>query len=61
MGYVFGNLLYTKKGWERLLRDNGFEIVETRKEEFQGEDSDLEVHFWIKARRVGVMVRGTAE
>ncbi|KAJ8065056.1 hypothetical protein OCU04_005769 [Sclerotinia nivalis] len=56
MGHVYGNLLYTRKGWERLLGDNGFEIVKTRKEAFQAQaeaECDEEVHFWIMARRVG--------
>ncbi|ESZ93279.1 hypothetical protein SBOR_6317 [Sclerotinia borealis F-4128] len=26
MSQVFGNMLYTRKGWEKLLGDNGFEI-----------------------------------
>ncbi|QSZ30494.1 hypothetical protein DSL72_000048 [Monilinia vaccinii-corymbosi] len=54
MDQVGEYLMYTKKGWEKLLGGNGFEIVKTEKSIFLPlAESDEEPHFWITARKVG--------
>ncbi|KAG4025907.1 hypothetical protein MFRU_048g00190 [Monilinia fructicola] len=54
MGQVGEYLMYTRKGWEKLLGDNGFEILKTERVDFLPlAECDEEPHFWITARRVG--------
>ncbi|KAF4625287.1 hypothetical protein G7Y89_g12877 [Cudoniella acicularis] len=54
MGKRIANLLYTKKGWESLLREVGFEVVGTEMVPFQPPaeaECDNEPHYYITARK----------
>ncbi|CCD53711.1 similar to type 11 methyltransferase [Botrytis cinerea T4] len=54
MGKRIGNLLYTRKGWENLLRKVGFEVVKTEMVPFQAPpdaECDIEPHYYITARK----------
>lgn len=47
--------LLTREGWKQILRENGFEVVETMTELFQPPEeaqSDEEMHYFIVARKV---------
>ena len=52
MGSSIGNHLYTRGGWDTLLRQAGFEIVHTETSWFQppaDAKSDIEPHYYITA------------
>ncbi|RAL68764.1 hypothetical protein DID88_007458 [Monilinia fructigena] len=54
MGRVGEYLMYTRKGWEKLLGDSGYEILKTERVDFLPlAECDEEPHLWITARRVG--------
>jgi SAM-dependent methyltransferase len=54
MGEQVKITLFTRNGWEMLLRANGFEVVDTRTELFfppKEADNDEEPHYYIIARK----------
>ncbi|ESZ96561.1 hypothetical protein SBOR_3063 [Sclerotinia borealis F-4128] len=55
MGHEVQTTLFSKEGWRWLLRSNGFEVVSERGDTYRPPveaDSDVEMHWFLVARRV---------